>query len=109
MPSAEVAALKAARSGALRLPSKVTIVDVTSSSNATGRPQTISAAKLNVTEARGASLLDLPGVTIGQMSPSTTIAATTQNSGWRIRPAMPVSLVIASPKTTAPATVTDKR
>ena len=39
------------------------------------------AANAKVTEASGASSREWPGVTIGQISPSTTIAASTQKSG----------------------------
>ena len=55
--------------------------DVARSSTATGKPQYSSAAKLNVSEATGDSRPDLPGVTIGRISPTTTSAAMTQNSG----------------------------
>ena len=69
------AALKAARCRALRSARHTPKADVARSSRASGRPKTNSAARLKATEATGASTADRPGVTIGQMSPSTIMAA----------------------------------
>ena len=75
------AALKAARCRDLRSATHTTKQETARSSRAAGRPQANSAPRPNVTEATGASALDRPGVTIGQMSPRTIIAASTQNCG----------------------------
>ena len=103
--SVEEAPLKAARCTALRSARHTPIVDSARSSTATGRPQAISAARPNVTEATGASTLERPGVTIGHMSPRTIIAARTQNSGCPASGRRPENLLMANPKTTAPAIV----
>ena len=81
-------------------------VAVACSSTATGSPQTISAAKLNVTEASGASRLERPGVTIGQISPSTTMPASTQNSGCPMSVERCTMWITEATNTTAPTSVT---
>jgi hypothetical protein len=99
------AALKAARCTALRSATQTAKQDTARSSRATGSPQANSAPRLNVTEATGASALDRPGVTIGQMSPSTIMVASTQNCFWCTTTDRSVRWVIVSPNATAPATV----
>jgi hypothetical protein len=110
MPSAATAALNAERCTALRSARHTPNVEITRISMATGSPQANRAARLKVTEATGASELDLPGVTTGQMSPRTIMAASTQNSGYLARCATAPNLLVirlarTSPNAAAPARV----
>jgi hypothetical protein len=79
--SAATAALNATRCGACRLPNSTSSFEVAASSTPTGNPQAISAAKLKAMDARGASVLERPGVTTGQRSPKKMRPTRTQGSG----------------------------